>query len=127
MNIEEIRAYCLGKKGVEESLPFDDSTLVFKVGNKMFALLGLGKKILNLKCEPERAMELRDEYSAITEGYHMSKKHWNSIWVEQGLKSELIIELIEHSYELVVASLPKRIREELATKQSPATKNRLPR
>ncbi len=113
MNVEEIREYCLAKKGVQESMPFDDSTVVFKVGGKMFALLGLGKLMLNLKCEPEFAIELREKHEAITEGWHMNKKHWNSLWLEQELPTKLIAELIEHSYSLVVKSLTKKAQKEL--------------
>lgn len=107
MNIEEIREYCLNKYCAEESMPFDNTTVVFKVGGKMFALLGLKKMILNLKCEPEQAIELREEYSAITEGWHMNKRLWNTLWLEQGLNKKLITELIDHSYNLIIASLPK--------------------
>lgn len=110
MDIEETREYCLGKPGVLECLPFDETTLVFKVGNKMFALLNLdGRNSINLKCNPERAIELREEHSGIIPGYHMNKQHWNTIFLDS-LSSNLIKELINHSYELVVNSLPKKIR-----------------
>ena len=81
MNIEEIREYCLSKKGAEESLPFSPSVLVFKVGNKMFALTDLANfEFVNLKCEPERAIDLRETFEGIKPAYHMSKKHWNSVY-----------------------------------------------
>ncbi|MFV0290659.1 MAG: MmcQ/YjbR family DNA-binding protein [Mangrovibacterium sp.] len=113
MNIEEIRDYCLSKNAASESMPFDDTNVVFKVGNKMFALLGLEKKILNLKCDPERAIILREEYTSITAGYHMNKRLWNSLYFEEGLARQMIEELINHSYDLVVESLPKKVRESL--------------
>lgn len=116
MNIEEFREYCLSKKGVEETFPFDNETLVYKVMGKMFALTGLENEEfrVNLKCEPSRAIELREEFPEdILPGWHMSKKHWNTVCFETGLEEELLRKLIDHSYELVVAKLPKRDREEL--------------
>lgn len=119
MHIEEFRDYCLAKKGVIEDLPFDEHTLVFKVGtedkNKIFALTGLQRlpAQVNLKCEPERAIELREHYEAIIPGYHMSKKHWNTIILEQDVHDKLLCELIDHSYELILGSLPKKIREQV--------------
>ncbi len=115
MNIEDFRRYCLAKKGVTESFPFDAETLVFKVMGKMFALVPLERtpSQANLKCDPERAMELRETYDGvITPGYHMSKVHWNTLFMEQ-LPPKLIRELIDHSYEEVVAGLPKKLREQL--------------
>jgi len=115
MNIEELRELCISKKGVTEEFPFDESTLVFKVMGKMFALVALERLPLqcNLKCDPERAVELREEYDGfIIPGYHMSKTHWNTLFVEQ-LPPKLIIELIDHSYDLVVASLTKKLQQEL--------------
>lgn len=115
MNIEELRDYCLNKKGVAESFPFDKETLVFKVMGRMFALVPLERlpSQVSLKCDPERALEFRESYPDAIEGaYHMKKKHWNSILMEQ-LPTQLIIDLIEHSYELVVAKLPKKVRQEL--------------
>ncbi len=113
MNIEEFRTYCLSKKGVEETFPFDEVTLVFKVMGKMFALTGLGDEAfrVNLKCEPERAMQLREEYPDIIPGWHMNKKHWNTVYFERELETDLLIELIDHSYELVVKGLRKKDRE----------------
>ncbi|MCU0348204.1 MAG: MmcQ/YjbR family DNA-binding protein [Saprospiraceae bacterium] len=117
MNIEELRTYCLQKKGVEETFPFDEETLVFKVLGKMFALTGLDEIecSANLKCDPEWAIELRETYpDDITPGYHMNKKHWNTVKCEAGLEDAFLKKLIDHSYELVVASLPKKMRDALA-------------
>ncbi len=114
MNIEEFRHYCLAKKGVEEAFPFDEVTLVFKVMGKMFALVGLERDIfqVNLKCDPERAMELREEYpDEIFSGYHMNKKHWNTVLFEGNLSEKLLKKLTDHSYELVVKGLKKSTRE----------------
>lgn len=110
MNIEQFREYCLSKKGVTESLPFDDNTLVFKVLNKMFALTSLVSEEfkVNLKCDPEKAIELREQYENIIAGYHMSKKHWNTIIVDQRITNKLFIELVNHSYDLVVAKMTKK-------------------
>ena len=115
MNIEDIREYCLSKKGTSESFPFDESTLVFKVLDKMFALTGLDRipTQINLKCDPEYALDLRDEYSDITAGFHMSKKHWNTVMVEGDLENKLILSLIDHSYDLVVSSFTKKKKIEL--------------
>lgn len=115
MNIEEFRNYCLSKAHVSESFPFDQHTLVFKVGDKLFALTGLQQhpSAANLKCDPERAIELRDQYPEIVEGYHMSKKHWNTITIESGLSNNFIKELIDHSYDLVVKGMTKKQRLEL--------------
>ncbi|NDV17292.1 MmcQ/YjbR family DNA-binding protein [Muricauda sp. TY007] len=115
MNVEELRGLCISKKGVTEEFPFDESTLVFKVMGKMFALVPLERlpSQCNLKCDPERAVELREEYDgAINPGYHMSKTHWNTLFIEQ-LPPMLVKELIDHSYDLVVASLTKKLQQEL--------------
>ena len=115
MNIEEFRQYCIAKKGVTEEFPFDESTLVFKVMGKMFALAPLERlpTQANLKCDPERALELREEYDGIIiPGYHMSKVHWNTLYLEQ-LPSNLICELTEHSYNLVVSKFPRKLKEEM--------------
>ncbi|MEO9891666.1 MmcQ/YjbR family DNA-binding protein [Aurantibacter sp.] len=115
MNIEEFRAYCINKKGVTEELPFDEHTLVFKVMGKMFALTGLQRlpPQVNLKCDPERAIELRETYDGnIIPGYHMSKIHWNTLII-QNIPPQLIKELIDHSYDLVVAKITKKLRAEL--------------
>lgn len=108
MNIELIREYCLGKPGVTESFPFDEVTLVFKVKNKMFALLNLeGKPSINLKCDPEMAVELREHYPAVLPGYHMNKRLWNTVMLDGTLDNDLILSWIDDSYNLVVAKLPK--------------------
>jgi len=119
MNIEEYRNFCLAKKGVTESFPFDQNTLVFKVSGKMFALTSLkdwenNTQFLNLKCDPDYAQELRATYNSIDPGYHMSKKHWNSVRICKGeLSTDLISQLINHSYDLVVKSLTKKQKEAL--------------
>ncbi|MEI8115190.1 MAG: MmcQ/YjbR family DNA-binding protein [Bacteroidia bacterium] len=108
MNIEEFREYCMSKPGVTEEFPFDEVTLVFKVAGKVFVLTNLdGDWSLNLKCDPERAIELREQYPAIQPGYHMNKVHWNTVMMDGSLSQKLILELIDHSYQLVVAKLPK--------------------
>lgn len=115
MNIETFREYCLSKKGVTEEFPFDEHTLVFKVMGKMFALSGLERLPMqvNLKCDPERAIELREEYDgAIIAGYHMSKVHWNTVILEL-VPPKLVAELIDHSYELVVSKFTKKLKAEL--------------
>lgn len=115
MHIEEYRDYCIGKKAVSESFPFDESTLVFKVGGKMFALMDVDDfQFINLKCDPEKALELRETYNGIKPGYHMSKVHWNSVYVNSDVSHELIIELIDQSYDLIVSSLTKKLRNELS-------------
>jgi len=114
VNIEEFRTYCLSKKGATESLPFGDNTLVFKVGNKIFALAGLENfNYANLKCDPEKAIELRETYEGIKPGYHMNKKHWISVYTQADVTIVLFKELIDNSYSLIVKSLPKSTREEL--------------
>jgi predicted DNA-binding protein (MmcQ/YjbR family) len=114
INIEELREYCLNKKGVTEDMPFWDDTLVFRVMDKIFVLANLeGELHINLKCEPGRANELREEYPAIIPGYHMNKQHWNTLIMDGSLSRELIISLIDHSYDLVVQSLSKGKKEEL--------------
>lgn len=118
MNLETYYEYCLSKKGVTEHFPFDEDTLVFKVGEKMFALSSLsqwekGQPSVNLKCDPERAEELRAEYDDIQPGFHMSKTHWNTIAVNESVSDNLIRELIDHSYELVFGSLTKKMQSEL--------------
>lgn len=114
MNIEDFRIYCLTKKGVTEEFPFDSVTLVFKVMGKMFALCGLNHVPLrvNLKCDPDRALQLREEHDGIIEGWHMSKKHWNTIYLDR-ISPKLVAELIDHSYDLVVSKFTKKLRAEL--------------
>ncbi|WP_456461615.1 MmcQ/YjbR family DNA-binding protein [Lutibacter sp.] len=115
MNIEAFRDYCLSKKYVTESFPFDEKILVFKVARKMFALSGLEcqPSTVNLKCNPEKSIELRERYNDIIEGFHMSKKHWNTINIEGNLPTDFIKELIDHSYNLVVNGMTKKVQREL--------------
>ena len=108
MNIEEFRDYCLEKPGVSEEMPFGPDTLVFKVGGKIFALTDINTfASINLKCDPGRAVELRDQFDFIRPGYHMSKKHWNTVLLESGLSNAMLQELIDHSYALVYAGLSR--------------------
>jgi predicted DNA-binding protein (MmcQ/YjbR family) len=118
MNIQQLYEFCLSKKGVTEHFPFDEDTLVFKVGGKMFALTSLkrfedGTPSMNLKCDPERAEELRAQYEAIHPGYHMSKVHWNSVDFNKDVSDKMIGELINHSYDLVFKSLTKKMQNEI--------------
>lgn len=115
MNIEDFRTYCLAKPGAEESLPFGDNTLVFKVMGKIFALCDIENYTgFSAKCDPIRAISLREEFPNQIEGaYHMNKKHWNSIKCDGYLNINLIKELIDHSYGLVVSGLPKNLQKEL--------------
>jgi len=115
MNIEQFREYCLDKKGTSEELPFGPDALVFKVMGKMFALSALERlpSQVNLKCDPERAIELREQYDGlIIPGYHMSKTHWNTLYLKS-LSPKLIAELVDHSYDLVVAKLTNKLKAEL--------------
>jgi predicted DNA-binding protein (MmcQ/YjbR family) len=115
MNIEQFRAYCLAKKGVEETFPFDDVTLVFKVMGKIFAITGLDAEefSVNLKCDPEKAIELREEHPEdIRPGWHMNKKHWNTVHFEGGLDQGFLQQLTDHSYDLIIKSLPRKVQEE---------------
>ena len=116
MEAEELRDYCLSKIGVTEDFPFDQETLVFKIGGKIFLLMSLEKQPLafNVKTEPGWSEELREQYPEITPGYHMNKKHWNTIYT-QGLKRDLLLKLVDHSYDLVFSSLSKKRREEILT------------
>ncbi|MBL7884105.1 MAG: MmcQ/YjbR family DNA-binding protein [Bacteroidia bacterium] len=113
MNIEELRDYCISKKGVEETMPFGPNTLVFKVMGKAFLLTGLDELSLqfNVKCNPEYAIELREKYSCVIPGYHMNKKHWNTILVDGSVPEILLYEWINHSYNLVVEGLTKKDKE----------------
>ena len=114
MDIEEILAYCAKKKGVEETFPFDKDTLVLKVGGKMFLLMSLDAQQLciSVKANPELSEELREKHPQITGAYHMNKTHWNSVLCE-GLKKDLILKMIDHSYELIFSSLTKKLKEEV--------------
>lgn len=112
MNIEILREYCLHLPFTEEKLPFDDTTLVFCVCGKMFAMIDLDNATsVNLKCDPERAITLRETYSGIIAGWHMNKKHWNTVFFDSDVSDKLILAMTEHSYSLVWQKLPKKIRE----------------
>lgn len=115
MNIETLRNYCIKKKAVTEEFPFGPETLVFKVKGKVFLLTSLDAEgfQFNVKCDPEKAIELRDRYDAVRPGYHMNKKHWNTVVVDGSIPMNLLKEMIDDSYNLVIQSLPKKIREEL--------------
>jgi len=114
MNIEEYRNYCIKKPGVTEGFPFDNKTLVFKVMNKMFALTGVEDFFsINLKCDPELAIELRDQFHSVKPGFHMNKKHWNTVENEGDITDKKIFELTDLSYNLVVKGLTKKLKEEL--------------
>ncbi|MCC9042470.1 MmcQ/YjbR family DNA-binding protein [Myroides sp. M-43] len=122
MDINVIYDYCLSKKGTTEEFPFDEETLTFKIGGKIYLLLNLtkweqGNRFINLKCNPERAEELRADYNEILPGYHMSKKHWNSVILGGSVQWGLLKELIDHSYELVFNSLTKKLKEEINAQQ----------
>lgn len=115
MNVEEIREYCIQKPAVTEGLPFGDDTLVFKVKNKIFLLFSLDKgSQFNVKCDPELAVELRDRHDEVQPGFHMNKVHWNTVFTNGGLTGKQICEMIDHSYQLIVKSLPKKDQAELA-------------
>ena len=115
MNIEEIREYCLSKPGVTEGLPFNDTALVFKVMGKMFALLDLSEESrgITLKCDPELAIELREHHPEVTPAYHFNKQHWNGLDLKGNITDNQLKEWIDHSYDLVAESLPRKIQDEL--------------
>lgn len=114
MNIESLRDHCLTLPGTSESFPFDESTLVFKVMNKIYALVNLdGDLSINLKCDPEKAVDLRELHAFIVPGYHMNKKHWNTVNIDEAVPDVLIRELISHSYDLVVKGLSRKDKEKL--------------
>jgi predicted DNA-binding protein (MmcQ/YjbR family) len=114
MDIEVFRTYVMGKSAVTEETPFGPDTLVYKVMGKAFALCGIDEfNGVNLKCDPERAIDLRERYSGIQPGYHMNKKHWNTLATDGSVPPHLFFELIDHSYNLVVAGLPKKERAKL--------------
>jgi len=115
MNIEELRTFCLSLKGVEEKLPFDNRTLVFYVKGKMFCLTDIEDyESINLKCDPEEAIMLRERYEEVLPGYHMNKNHWNTVKTGGKIYDNLMKEWIRKSYDLVVSGLPKRLQKELA-------------
>ncbi len=114
MNIEELREYCLRKTGVTEELPFDENTLVFKVMGKMFLLTNMeNPDSVNLKCDPVKAIELREQYPSVLPGWHMNKKHWNTIVINGSLPENLIYKWVDESYDLVVKKLPVKLRQKL--------------
>ncbi|MDB6077819.1 MAG: MmcQ-like protein [Akkermansiaceae bacterium] len=115
MDLPDAIEHCLSKPAAEEATPFGPDVLVYKVGGKAFALTQPDKfpARMNLKCDPERAVELRDEYRSILPGYHMNKRHWNTVMLDGSLPSALVRELIDHSYQLIISSLPKAKRAEL--------------
>ena len=114
MNIEDLREYCLSKRGATESFPFNETVLVFKVMNKMFALTDLDQELsVAVKCDPVRAISLREEYTAVTTAWHFNKKHWNSILIDGSVEPSLIQEWIDHSYDLVVSKLKVSDRKKL--------------
>lgn len=114
MDIEFYREFCISKPGVTEEFPFDESTLVFKVMGKMFALTNVDDfQSVNLKCDPEIAVKLREENEAVFPGYHMNKKHWNTVMMNGTIPDQKVCDWINHSYDLVVSGLPKKLKEEL--------------
>lgn len=116
MDVDAFRAHCLGKAGVTEGSPFGPEHIVFKVGGKMFALLAFEEipPSANLKCDPDLALELRDRYEEVRPGYHMNKKHWNTVQIDGAISQTELAKMIDHSYELVVKALSKAQRERLA-------------
>ncbi len=114
MNIESFREFCLSLPATGEKMPFDQETLVFTVMDKMFALTNIEKfESVNLKCDPEEAIRLREMYSSIIPGWHMNKKHWNTILLDGSLDDTQLQHWIKHSYDCVVRSLPKKVQNEL--------------
>lgn len=115
MNFEEFHTFCLAKKGVQEFFPFDFKTIVYKVGGKIFALANSEDfTSINLKCEPEKALELRETFASVNPGYHMNKKHWNTVHLNSDVTDLLLYELINDSYQLVFESLSKKLQHEIA-------------
>ncbi|MDH4472090.1 MAG: MmcQ/YjbR family DNA-binding protein [Fluviicola sp.] len=115
MHLDEILQFCLQLKGTTEHFPFDQKTLVFKVMGKMYALIDVETPdSINLKCDPERAIDLRERYASVQPGWHMNKTHWNTVLLNNELSSTQVQELIVHSYDLVVSSLPKKLQHELS-------------
>lgn len=114
MNVENLRMICLKLPGVTEGFPFDETTLVFKVMGKMFALMNLdGPLRINLKCDPDEAIDLRERYSFVLPGYHMNKQLWNTVVVDEFTPDDLLIKWVKDSYQLIVAKLPKKVKAEL--------------
>jgi predicted DNA-binding protein (MmcQ/YjbR family) len=115
MNIEDLRIYCLSKKGVEECFPFDEETLVFKVAGKMFLLTNVDEKPVsfNVKCDPALAIELREKHDCVEPGFHMNKTHWNTVTDDGSVNQKLLKQWMDHSYEEVVKGLSKKQRQDL--------------
>jgi len=113
MDLESFREYCLSKPGATEDMPFGEDVLVFRVGGKMFALASLDEipATANLKCDPDLALELRDRYEQVRPGYHMNKKHWNTVEIDSGIPDAELHKMIDHSYELVTKRLPDAKRK----------------
>lgn len=119
LSLDTIRTYCLRKKGkITEEFPFDEETLVVKVHGKIFLLTGIANEPLriNLKCDPKLALELRDQYEAVQPGYHMNKKHWNTVILDGTIPTPRVLEMIDHSYDMVVNGLPRSLRVKLTEK-----------
>ena len=116
ITLDDLRKYCCQKPGVEETFPFDQETLVFKVKGKMFALTNITREEfrVNLKCDPDWSLILREHYAAVKPGYHMNKRHWNTVTLDGSIPDDEFWELVDHSYRLVVKGLKKADREELA-------------
>lgn len=115
MNIETLREHCISKPGVTEGFPFGEDTLVFKVGGKIFLLIGVdAANRFNVKCDPELAVELRERYNEVKPGYHMNKTHWNTVYMDGFLTDKQLCDMIDHSYGLILKSLPKKLQEEIA-------------
>jgi predicted DNA-binding protein (MmcQ/YjbR family) len=115
MDIESLRDYCIHKPGVEECFPFNESVLVFKVGGKMFLLADINEKPLsfNVKCEPEKAIKLRETFNSIRPGFHMNKTHWNTVTYDGQLTKSQLLEQVDYSYDLIFSSLPKKMKTEI--------------
>lgn len=114
MNVEELRDYCLQKSGVTEGFPFGEDTLVFKVGEKLFLLISLAQSNrFNVKCDPELAVELRERYNEVIPGFHMNKVHWNTVYTDGSLTEKQLRDMIDHSYDLILKSLPKKLQQEI--------------
>ena len=127
MDLAQFREYCLGKACATEGMPFGPDVLVFKIGGKMFALAALDEMptIVNLKCDPDLALELRDRYEEVTPGYHMNKRHWNSVEIAGGIPDAALRKMIDHSYELVIKRLPKpRAKAAAQSRRSPTAARR---
>ena len=119
MNIESLREYCISKIAVSEGFPFDETTLVFKVMNKMFLLTDIeGDFSINIKCDPEKAIELREEYEAVMPGYHMNKRLWNTVKIDGIIPDDILLSWIDDSYDLVIKSLPGKKRIEFENMKS---------